>query len=141
MLQSQFAKHRKKRGFYMIGILIALVIIMILTYNQLAPGPGSDASSPQQQIDKGERAACSANRQTLRTRIASWKINHTNETISIEAMEKSGVNVPQCPAGGEITIDPEGNVFCSIHAPVSDPATSQGAAQPDVQSVMDVLNQ
>ncbi len=141
MMHSQYAKHLKRRGFYMIGVLIVVVIILILTWNQLGPDPTTGVTTAQRQIDKSEVAACTANRQTLRTHIATWKINHMGEDLTVQNMQESGVVIPKCPAGGEITIDADGNVYCSKHAPQSEGTPSDEPAMPDVEHVMQKLNQ
>ena len=110
-----FTKQMKNKGFYLIGLLIALVIIMILVGYQMGGNKKENLPPAKTQIDRGKAAACTANRRALETQIQMWMIQHPGETPTIEKLKQARISIPRCPAGGTYSITPEGKVVCSIH--------------------------
>ena len=109
--------YRRKHngGFYLIGLLIALLIIMILTGKYMSGDRERGVPPAQTNIDKSKSAACSANRMQMQTQIQMWSINHLGETPTVEKLRQANINVPRCPAGGEYYITPKGDILCSVH--------------------------
>lgn len=108
-------RQMKNKGFYLIGLLIALLIIMILAGYQLGGDKKENIPPAKTQIDRGKSAACMANRRTLETQIQMWMIQHPGETPTKEKLEQARISIPRCPAGGTYSITPDGKVVCSVH--------------------------
>jgi prepilin-type N-terminal cleavage/methylation domain-containing protein len=120
------------KGFTLIALLVVLVIIALLSYNQLVDKDGAVRS--KQSTDRAKTAACATNRTVLRSQIAIWAMSNTGKPVTLEAMKASGVQVPGCPLGGEWSISPDGNtIYCSICDP-------QPAAEATKQSVPPAAN-
>ena len=107
----------RRRGFYLIGVLIVLAIILVLYGKQLAGDKSEGISSAQTKIDRSKEVACSVNRQMIVTGMTAWQISHPGEQPTIEGLRSAGVTVPNCPQGGTYSIGPKGDVWCSIHNP------------------------
>lgn len=115
------------RGFTLIALLVVLVIIALLTYNQLVDKTG--ALRPKESTDRAKTAACQVNRNVLRGQVAIWVMGNPGKPVTLEALKTSGVQVPGCPLGGQWTISPDGStIYCSICDPQPTPQASQ--AQP-----------
>ncbi|MFW6304046.1 MAG: type II secretion system protein [Candidatus Sumerlaeota bacterium] len=117
MLYRPYIHHRRQRGFYLIGLVAVLAIIMILAYTQLAPDPETGESMPKTQIDRGKENACALNRQTLQTHITAWSVNHVGEKPTIARLKATNVVVPTCPGGGRYSIGDDSTIYCSEHNP------------------------
>ncbi len=112
MSKANMFRHHGRRGFYLIGILIALVIIMILAKNQL--GSLNYGKDGETYIERTEGVACGMNRGTALSKLQMWRVNNPKERPSFQ---KIGVNV-QCPEGGKWTFSRDGTaIYCSLHAP------------------------
>ncbi len=110
------SRRAAKRGFLLIGMILALVIIFILVGYQLGPDK-SGVSQAKRTLDRGKGTACMMNRNTIRTNLASWRIMHANEKPTMAKLDKSGMST-RCPEGGDYSFSPDlKNIFCSKHAP------------------------
>ncbi len=106
---------RSTRGFYIISLLLALVIIFILSGGYFSRDKKSQVSHYQTNIDRSKKTACIANRITFETNIQVWQTVHIGEKPTIEKLKTARYSVPTCPAGGTYTIDEQGSVHCSVH--------------------------
>jgi len=107
----------RSRGFTIIGMLIALVIILILSGYYFKKDEKTEKMYVQTQLDKSSNAACSVNRQTLSTHITAWSIAHPGEQVTTEKLRLDRVNVPRCPDGVDYIFDTDGQVYCPKHYP------------------------
>lgn len=109
----------RERGYAIIVILIALVIVAILSMKQLNPsGKVGEVRDARTRIDQSKATACSANRTVLLQEVQMWKVNHPVEKMSLSAVEASGRRLPSCPEGGVYSLSADGRqVYCSQHAP------------------------
>lgn len=137
-----------RRGFYLIGLLMALVIIAIL----ISTGPfgrqqGATVSNAQYNIDKGKDAQCVTNRHTAKTYLAQYMI-YNFDNPDINAIRQK-IGHFRCPSGGAWMVDPhDANhyIYCTKHDPPpaqmlldgnlmtiweETPAADQGTAAPD----------
>lgn len=110
-------RHKHNKGFYLIGLLIALMIIMILTGKFMTGDEKSGTEGAIHSLDKSKAAACSANRMSLQTQLQMWSISHPGEEITLEKLRAANYSIPKCPAGGEYSISKQGYIHCSIHDP------------------------
>lgn len=105
-----------RRGFYMIGLLLALVIIFILAGNQYY-GSSNLNQVPQAQlyIQRSTDTLCTTNRLAIRTDIAGMLaldgVLPTEEQLAIKLYSKL------CPERAAFQITERGEVFCETHAP------------------------
>ncbi len=117
------------RGFTLIALLVVLVIIALLSYNQLVDKDGALRS--KQSTDRAKTAACATNRTVLRSQIAIWTMSNPGKPVTLDAMKASGVQVPGCPLEGKWTISPDGStIYCSICDPQPTPETTTQPASP-----------
>ena len=118
------------RGFYLVGLLIVLVIILILTYKELKPEEkAAQVTQAQVYIDRSRDVLCESNRAAIAQNLTMWRIDHAGETASIDVLRRADFNIPVCPKGGVYTISPDGSqVYCSVHFPP--PAGPSSAAAP-----------
>jgi len=107
----------RSRGFTIIGMLLALVIILILSGYYFKKDEVSEKTYVQTQLDKSTNVACTANRQVLSTHIIAWSIAHPGEQVSSEKLRLDRVNVPKCPDGPEYIFETNGEVYCPKHDP------------------------
>ena len=119
-------RHNNNKGFYLIGLLIALLIIMILTGKFMTGDEKSGTGGAINALDKSKAAACSANRMQLQTQLQMWAVSHPGEEATLENLRAANYSIPRCPAGGEYTITGQGQVNCSIHDPAPPTPTPAG---------------
>ena len=110
--------NKRSKGFMLLGLILALVIIMILAGHYFMKDKEIQKTYVQTQLDKSSDAACAVNRQTLSTAIIAWTINHPGEQVTTEKLLQSGVNVVRCPDHVDYIFDNNGNVYCPIHFPL-----------------------
>lgn len=120
--ETRMLKH-SKHGFYLIGILLALVIMCILTLGYFERDQFG-VSTYSSSMTAAGRAECLSNQKVFQVEIARWSVSHPNEPATIENLEKSipPVRIPVCRDGGTWTIDGGGQVYCSVHNPEPTPA-------------------
>jgi len=109
---------KASRGFTLLSVLMALMIIGILSGMYLAPpGTGTDGG-PNYYVNRTQKTACAANRSVLTTKVVAYQIANGRFPTIRELKEKEGV--PSCPDGGSYyTLD--GQVYCTVHTPVDIP--------------------
>lgn len=117
-----------RRGFYLIGLLMCLVIIGYLTYGGYFSPNSQGVSTYQNTMNKTNNAECLSNRAALRPTIVTWQMSHTGETPTIEALAKTNINIPKCRDKGVFSINAAGELFCSFHYP--DPDQTPAPASP-----------
>lgn len=105
-----------RRGFYMIGLLLALAIIFILAGNQYF-GAGNANQTPQAMmyIERSTGTACTSNRNIARTDVAAMLALDgalpSEEQLVIKLYSKL------CPDRAAYQIDEFGGIYCETHAP------------------------
>lgn len=115
-------KHGATRGFYLIGLLLAVVIIMILTlgyFEQNTQGVSSYTAS----TGAAHRAECLANQRVFMTEAARWSIMHPGEEFTLDTLANSipPLAPKPCRDGGTLSIV-DGQMYCSIHNPAPMPS-------------------
>lgn len=113
-------QRNSQRGFYLIGLLLVLLIIIVLMLK--GPfGPGSDTKSQvttaQMSLNRANTSVCASNRLTLQTNLINWRMTHLGETPTIEKIRQSGINISSCPHRGAYLLGPDGAVYCTEHNP------------------------
>jgi hypothetical protein len=105
-----------ERGFYLIGLLMALAIVFILVGKQYY-GTSNINSVPQAQyqIQKSTDTVCLTNRGAVRTDVTT--LLAMNGTMPSETELANRLYGKLCPEGGAYQIDDRGNVYCELHAP------------------------
>lgn len=130
MIRPRFRQLQGQRGFYLIGLLMVLVIMLILAGNQV----GKKAQNVKRPISKSKEAACSLNRSAFLTNVRMWSMSHMGEKPTRENLERDGVQIPGCPEGGNWTLSQDGQtVYCSIHAPAPTPVPKRQPQAPQTQ--------
>ncbi|HPB31085.1 MAG TPA: prepilin-type N-terminal cleavage/methylation domain-containing protein [Candidatus Sumerlaeota bacterium] len=109
--------YRDRRGFTLIGVLIALVIVMILAGHYFKKDEETQRNYVETQLDKSRDAACAVNLRNLEGAISMWQINHTGEKVTVENLRRDGINIPRCPDNQDYIIKEDGLVYCPIHQP------------------------
>jgi len=124
----------RRRGYYLIGLLIVLAIIAYLTYRQLKPEEkAAQVTQAQVYIDRSRDTLCESNRLAIGQNLTMWRVDHPTETLSLDGMRQANFSIPTCPKGGVYTISPDGSqVYCSVHfpAPSEPPAPKPSPAAP-----------
>jgi len=122
----------RERGFYLIGLLCVIAIILILTYQRIGPEKAGQARRASREINRAKVAGCTLNRQAFAANLMMWRVNHMDEPLTIEHLRESGVHIPGCPAGGEWSISPDGTtIYCSIHYPDPNAPTLAAKGEPE----------
>jgi len=111
-----------RRGFYLIGILLAVVIMCILTIGYFDKGT-TGVSTYTASMTAAGRAECLSNQKAFQAEVARWSMNHPNTPVTLENMQKAipPVVIPKCRDGGTWTMDEGGQVYCSVHNPQPTP--------------------
>ncbi|HOE97630.1 MAG TPA: hypothetical protein PLS90_13910 [Candidatus Sumerlaeota bacterium] len=116
MQSRSFAPSYSRRGFYIIGILIVVAIILILVFKgSMAPDPVTQVSSGITYIDRSQEVACSTNRNAIRTDLQHYQINNPGAPITPDVIRKA--NSATCPDGGIYLMAQDGHIFCTLHDP------------------------
>ncbi len=110
--------HSSRHGFYMIGMLIALVILCFLTL-QYFEKDAKGVSTYKSSIDSANSAACLQNQRVFQGQLNAWSMANPGKPLSVETLENAIPPVPimKCPGGGTITISESGEIYCSKHNP------------------------
>lgn len=109
---------RSRRGYgSMIGLLIVIVIIsLLLQQGYFRKNAETGESDAELYVNKGKATACLANRSTISAKINEMTMNsgqRPQANVLRQALGTSG----QCPGGGKIQMDSQGQIYCSEHAP------------------------
>jgi len=118
-----FGNHRN-RGYYMIGLLLALVVLCYLTLGYFEPGKNNSPSSYQASMNQANRTQCLMNQRTFQAEIMRWSMNRPGTQVTMENLKNSipPIQFPKCLDGGTVTIDEAGQSFCSVHNPQPGPS-------------------
>lgn len=129
---------RSDRGFYLIGLLMAIVIIMILAgrnyQSASGTGAGSTADSAasllldplaatagqiqdgNNRIDQTKALGCSTNRTQAATELTMLTVGNMGELPSPEIVHNKAGHIG-CPEGGKFQYDEMSRVYCTKHSP------------------------
>lgn len=129
---------RTDRGFYLIGLLMVVVIIMILAgrnYRSASgTGSGSTADSAasllldplaagasqvqdgNNRIDQAKALTCSTNRTQAATELTMLSAANMGELPTPEVVHSKAGHIG-CPEGGKLQYDGMSRVYCTRHAP------------------------
>lgn len=106
---------RNSFGMSFVSVLLSLLILAVLYFGYFKmqetmrePSVGRTA------IDAGRAVACRTQRQAAERDIAMWAIAHPDETPTLALLQRDGVRIPSCPAGGEYSLDGK-RLRCSLH--------------------------
>lgn len=110
-------KKNTQRGYTIISLLLALVIILILVGNYMGPDKEKQKTWAQTNIDRSKDVTCAANRTQITTQLSMFQINHPGKNVTIESMQAANYSIPTCPSGGKYSIGDKNEIYCSIHAP------------------------
>lgn len=114
------ALYCKRGGFAFLEILLVVIVIAVMSSWYFSKGGSQQqaASQYQRSMDTSKSAACIAGRSSMRTAIISWQMQNTGKPLTKEALAQSNINIANiCPEKGEITINPDDTLSCSIHKP------------------------
>ncbi len=124
-----------ERGFYLIGMLIALIFVMYLTSMYFTPGPAGQPSTYVDSMNKAHKMDCNMTRNKIAGNIVEFKMLNPTAPATIDNLLKTNFQIPPCRAGGTYSIDQKGVVHCSVHNPVGGPTPTPaaGGAAPPAQ--------
>ena len=108
--------NKKERGFYLIGILMALAIIMILNGGYFVKGKSGAPSVQVISLDRTKSVDCDNSRNAFKNEMTNWQLNNSSATPTIEQLKNSGITISKCRQGGEYSIGKDGNVYCTLHS-------------------------
>jgi len=102
--------------FSFLSILLAVLVIGWLTVHGLKSFTGGSADLKTGIAAKGksERLACRTNIRQLNQFIRYYQSTHPGEPVTMENLEKAGMTLPECPAGGTYRVE-NNRIVCSIH--------------------------
>ena len=107
-----------RRGFYMIGLLMVLAIILILTGEGYFKKNAQGITQAQLYTDRSRDSACAINRNQLKTKISMDIVNNMGQVPSKYTLQaKYANNSTKCPGEGVFSVDGQGAIYCSEHAP------------------------
>lgn len=107
----------RRHGFYIIGLLIVIVIIMVVMLKgPFSSDPVTQVTQYEQSTNRAEEAACSMNRMSIGTDLTNWRIMNPGQAINMDIIRRS-LRIPNCPGGGAYLIDKDGTIYCSVHTP------------------------
>lgn len=108
----------RQAGFAFLELMLVVVVIAILAgwyFNSGGGGAQEAASQYQHSMDRSKATACIASRSALRPAIMAFSMQNPGKPITLETLRQSGINVNVCPEKGDITLEPDGSLKCSIH--------------------------
>ena len=104
-------------GYYLIGLLIVIVIILILMKSgPLEQDPVTGVTQYETTLDRTDTAVCATNRKTIEGDVISWQIVNSGQKPNMEIVKRK-FNLPPCPGGGVYTLGEDGSVYCTVHNP------------------------
>ena len=102
-------------GLTFVAVLLALLIAAALYFGYFRmQGAMQGRSGGMAAIDASKAVACRSNRQTIERSITYWAVEHPDDTPTLAALARDGVNVPSCPEGGRYAVVGR-TVECSVH--------------------------
>ena len=115
-------RRRGEHGFYLIGILLALVVLCYLTLGYFEKNK-QGVSTYNASIGAANRAQCLANQQVFATELMRWTTNNPGKAPTEVNLQESipPVALPTCLDKGTISVDDAGQIHCSIHNPAPTP--------------------
>lgn len=102
-------------------LLIVVGIIGYIVYTGAGNFIGTKNQTPakaQSQIDKTKELACKQNLKMLNDFVKTYMATHgvnNAEDITLEDLKEYGLQIPECPAGGEYVFE-NGRFYCTIHS-------------------------
>jgi competence protein ComGC len=107
-----------ERGFGVISLLLALLVIGLLYLWLTGWVPSGVSSTTEAQIIKKSSVdlSCRMNLQALDKEIITWSVTHPGQKPTLEGLQSSGVLILGCPEGGKWSIQ-SGHARCSVHLP------------------------
>lgn len=111
-------RHRNTVGFAFLIIIIAFVVIaLMVVLGPMATNQTTQLTQAQTNIDKGRAAACAMNRQAIHTQITAYIATHPGVAMDSPEIQKRVDDMARCPGDGVYKIGPNGQVYCTQHAP------------------------
>lgn len=109
---------RSVRGFALLELVLVLAVLGILLGAYVGTRGSSSAQGPaayKPSVDRSQEAACVAGRSALRTNLQMFQMSNPTVPLTAENLQKHGVTLPACPAGGAVSVAADGTVLCSLH--------------------------
>ena len=115
--QRQFT-NEANYGFSVIMLLVVVVIIMVvLLVGPFKNDPVTGVNQAVNQIDRSADAACSINRDTIKTYVTNYQLYNPGPAPTLGLLKKINSGMPECPRGGIYLIGQDGTVYCTKHFP------------------------
>jgi prepilin-type N-terminal cleavage/methylation domain-containing protein len=108
------------RGFAFIEIILVLVVIAMLSGYYFSKGSPEQQAVSQYQysMDKSKATACIASRSAMRGAIMTYSMQNPGKPLTKENLAADNIRIDNiCPEHGQITINSDGTLSCSIHKP------------------------
>ena len=104
------------RGLF--GFLSLLITVGVIIWLSMHGLKGFMGSGDPQTLDgakaRSEATVCRTNRQVLLMAVNQYRSMNPGKPVTIAILEQTGVEIPECPSGGDYTLE-NGRIVCSIH--------------------------
>lgn len=110
-LQTKIKKMKNKKGFTLIELIVVIVILGILAAIAIPRLSGFS--------EKAQIKACTATRHTMETAAAAIYAetgSYPADAAALGANATYFAKAPECPTGGDYTLNANGTVTCSVAA-------------------------
>ncbi|GIX44513.1 MAG: prepilin-type N-terminal cleavage/methylation domain-containing protein [Candidatus Hydrogenedentota bacterium] len=115
-----FMQRPQGKGFSLLEMVLVVTVLLLLTTWYFRPwearAPFGVGSRPGDEIHSVHLAtACLAQRASFRSAVEILRAQRSSDSITTQALEKAGIRMPLCPAGGKYLLSPQGVLSCTLH--------------------------